>query len=91
MGITIYSGGIEINLIGHGKKCYLYLDPPNYKKYEFEREDIAFFIQLLNIIESDMQDLIMYLSTVKGMWNYLDELFSIFEFLIVRRYFEVKG
>ena len=34
------------------------------------------FGQLLNIIEPKIQDLVMHTSTLKEIWNYLEELYS---------------
>ena len=53
------------------KKSHLYSGPPSFKADEWEREDAAFFGQLLNIMESKIHDLVIHTSTLKEMWNFL--------------------
>jgi len=60
---------VEINLTGHEKKSHLYTDPLSSKTDKWKQEDDALFDQLLNIMESKIQDLVMHTSTLKEMWN----------------------
>jgi len=52
------------------------MNPPSSKTDKWKREDVALFGQLLNIKEPKIQDLVMHISIVKKMWNYLEELHS---------------
>ena len=67
---------VEINFTGRGKKSRLYTYSLSSKTDEWECEDFALFGQLLNIMELKIKDLVMHTSTLKEMWNYLEELYS---------------
>ena len=66
---------IEINLTGREKKSHLYTDPLSSQTNEWQQEDAALFDQLLSIMKLSIQDLMMHMSIMKEMWNYLEELY----------------
>jgi len=57
------------------KKSHLYSGPPSFKADEWEREDAAFFGQLLNIMESNTWFGNTYVD-IEGNVELLEELYS---------------
>ena len=54
---------VKINLTCRGKKSSMSTYPPSSKMDEWEREDAALFSQLLNIMETKIQDLVMHVDS----------------------------